>query len=147
MFNIRIVFFFSVSEYFEYDAEQCLECELSECLHLAVAEYIKVCDLYIHECDLTSIFHMSSIREILTSAVSTSREMAKVLMLASTSLSLGRGFVPRAPFSGFLLMFSRTPTVSCPRDVISSARDCWSNKMEEVNSESKESYRICRSVL
>lgn len=73
---------------------------------------------------------MSSILEIFTKAVSTSLVIAKVLTLANTSPSAGWCLVEaaRTPLSvvdNFLgFMFSRTPTVSWPNEVINSASDC-----------------------
>lgn len=92
---------------------------------------------------------MSSMRETLTKAVSTSLEIAKVLMLARTSPSLpGLVAVEVAPLilcdAG---VFSRTPTVSCPRDVTNSMRDCYSNSNVLVKRLSKESCSICKSEL
>lgn len=66
----------------------------------------------------TKTFHMSSILDMLTSAVSTKRVIANVLTLAITSASFG---LLVAPFI-FDCLFSKTPIVSCPNDVTSSAR-------------------------
>jgi hypothetical protein len=70
---------------------------------------------------------MSSILEILTSEVSTSLVIAKVLIFASTSPSLGccLAVAPLIAFSDgfFWCMFSKTPTVNYPREVMSSAKD------------------------
>lgn len=112
-------------------------------------------DSYI--CGLTRIFQTTSILDILTRAVSTSREMANVLILARTSPSFGWGLLEAALIppcippteSGtlFLAEPSRTPTVNYPRAVISSARDCYSKRIVLVNKLSKESERICMSEL
>lgn len=68
---------------------------------------------------------MSSILEIFTKAVSTSLVIANVLIFVIDSFYLGCPLVPLLASSCDFLMleFSRTPIVSCPSDVISSASD------------------------
>jgi hypothetical protein len=102
--------------------------------------------------NLTRTFQISSILDMFTRAVSTSLLIAKVLMLAKISVSLGYCYglldTPAALFCCItslpfltdpLLVDSRTPTVSCPREVMSSAKLYCSKRRELVNKLSNES--------
>lgn len=101
-----------------------------------------------------SIFHIPSILDIFTNAVSTNRVIPNVFMLANTSLSFGWFFAPpfywSFPEPEITVVFwgtcSKIPTVSCPREVMSSYKDWLSKRRELVKRLSKESCNIWRSL-
>ena len=81
---------------------------------------------------------------MLTRAVSTNLVIANVFIFAKTSPSFGCCLGPFIPFLSiyvflFIPIFSMTPTVNYPKDVINSAKDWDSKSNVLVNKESNES--------